>query len=280
MKINESSLKDLDKIGVYKITNLVNGKVYIGSTEKSFVCRYATHYEKLRTNNHKGYWHLQSAVNKYGIENFEYSILEICEETEHCIPKETEWIAIYNACNREKGYNINPKPGRAPSTVPEVAAKISQVLKEKYKNGEIELNSGIFKKGTEPWNKGKQYESTDHLKVKKKKKGSREGFKKQAKEKQVPIEVYNLQGEKIGEWRYYQDIIELSKNEDSIISKNMNLKNPKGRNGYPATLLFPVNIQKSCRTGKSYKGLVFKYRVHNKSGELMENPEEDNHEPS
>ena len=70
MKIKESSLKDLHLIGVYKIENLINQKVYIGSTEKSFVSRYSSHYEKLRTNNHTGYAHLQNSVNKHGIENF------------------------------------------------------------------------------------------------------------------------------------------------------------------------------------------------------------------
>lgn len=280
MKINENSLTELSNIGIYQIKNLINNKIYIGSTQKSFISRYKTHYEKLRTNNHKGYAHLQNAVNKYGIENFEFSILEICNK-DNCIERETFWINDLNSCNREIGYNINPNPILSPFSVKEIRDKAAKTFKERFKEGLITLNSGVFKKGIIPWNKGKKYQSTDHLKVKKSKKGSRDNFSKIIKEKQIPIEVYNKQGTLINVYRYHQDITNESIISNSILQNNMILVNLNGRNGYHPYLLKAFNIAKSCKTGKPYKGLIFKYRIdHDKSDELLETPEEDNQQPS
>ena len=250
MKINESSLKDLEKIGVYKITNLINSKVYVGSTRKSFVSRYSSHYEKLRTNNHKGYQHLQNAVNKYSIENFEFSILEICEK-DKCIERETFWISDYNACNREKGYNTNDKPFLSPFANKEIRAKAAKTVSERYKSGLILPNKGTFKNGLEPWNKGKTYQSTNHLKVPKKIKGDRTKFSINALNKLPRIQVTNNESF-IKDYNNYYDII-----NDTELWKFMKLRNKNGRQGYSPYYLLCSNIQKACITGKSYKGLNF-----------------------
>lgn len=279
MKILQDDLRDLNETGVYQIKNLINDKVYIGSSETSFISRYKTHYEKLRTNNHIGYEHLQNAVNYYGVENFEFSILEICNK-EECISRETNWIDIKRACDKEFGYNTNPNPSRSPFSIKEVRDKAAKTFKERYKLGLMKPNSGVFTKGLIPWNKGKKYLSTDHLKVKKSRKGSRKNFSKKVKEKQLPITVYSAEGIKIGEFRYHQDITEESLRDNNMFSKHMILYNPRGRNGYSPYFLRCGNIQKSCSSGKPYKGLLFKYRIdHDKSDKLLETPEEDNQQP-
>ncbi len=56
--------------GVYKITNLVNGKCYVGSS-KNIESRWKGHLN--RTNAHLG-----AAFEKYGVEKFEFSILKVC----------------------------------------------------------------------------------------------------------------------------------------------------------------------------------------------------------
>lgn len=61
-------------IGVYVITNAVNGKRYIGSSG-DVACRLRHHKRDLRLNLH-GNRHLQSAWNKYGAANFTYEVLE------------------------------------------------------------------------------------------------------------------------------------------------------------------------------------------------------------
>lgn len=63
--------------GVYKITNLVNGKIYVGSS-KDINKRWYQHKNSL-TNDTHGNLHLQNAWNKYGGQNFKFEIIEECE---------------------------------------------------------------------------------------------------------------------------------------------------------------------------------------------------------
>lgn len=72
--------EQLQKSGVYKITNCINGKFYIGST-KSFILRYRSHLSSL-SRGKSGSRILQNAVIKYGIINFIFSIVEDCENYE------------------------------------------------------------------------------------------------------------------------------------------------------------------------------------------------------
>lgn len=62
--------------GIYMITNYVSNKRYIGSSI-NVGQRLWTHRSELRHNSHPNA-HLQNAWNKYGEENFNYTILEKC----------------------------------------------------------------------------------------------------------------------------------------------------------------------------------------------------------
>lgn len=64
--------------GIYCIKNKKNNNSYIGSS-KNIYYRIARHISDLKRNSH-GSKILQNAVNKYGIENFEVSILKKCDE--------------------------------------------------------------------------------------------------------------------------------------------------------------------------------------------------------
>lgn len=66
------------KSGIYKITNKINNKFYIGSS-KDLIRRKKDHFRLLK----KGINHstlLQKAVNKYGIDNFIFEIIVECSE--------------------------------------------------------------------------------------------------------------------------------------------------------------------------------------------------------
>ena len=63
--------------GVYKITNKVNGKIYIGSSN-DIKHRWAQHKEALNRGDHTNI-HLQNAWNKYGLNNFKFEIIEECD---------------------------------------------------------------------------------------------------------------------------------------------------------------------------------------------------------
>lgn len=65
---------------IYAITNKVNGKTYIGSTITLPRLRWNTHKSALSRGIHHSY-KLQSGWNKYGKENFEFSVLLVCEKS-------------------------------------------------------------------------------------------------------------------------------------------------------------------------------------------------------
>lgn len=66
----------IKQCGVYKITCLCNGKIYIGSSNNIFK-RWEHHRWALRHNEHNNKY-LQNAWNKYGEENFRFEIVELC----------------------------------------------------------------------------------------------------------------------------------------------------------------------------------------------------------
>ena len=79
---------------IYKTTNQVNGKIYIGQ-------------DKYNNPSYLGSGKiLHLAFQKYGIENFKKEIVEECESTELLNEREKFWIAYYNSTDRSIGYNI------------------------------------------------------------------------------------------------------------------------------------------------------------------------------
>ena len=93
-------------IGIYKIQNLLNGKVYIGQSvdiEK----RWSVHKTELKNNYHYN-THLQNAWNKYGEENFEFSVVEQCN-IDQLNQKEIYWISKFDSY--EDGYNLTSGGG-------------------------------------------------------------------------------------------------------------------------------------------------------------------------
>lgn len=91
---------------IYTITNVVNGKVYVGCA-KDFHERELSHKNKLRYNKHANR-HLQSAWNKYGSWNFKFEIYELCDPSK-LIDREELVISHLNTTDPSRGYNICKK---------------------------------------------------------------------------------------------------------------------------------------------------------------------------
>lgn len=106
--------------GIYRITNIYNGKMYIGSTN-SLRTRYNGHNLYLEGNYHHS-THLQNSFNKRGgagayvfeaLYVFDMFIWELPEEkiVELLLSREQFWLDWYDAANSKFGYNMCPKAG-------------------------------------------------------------------------------------------------------------------------------------------------------------------------
>lgn len=115
------------KIGIYCIENMVNGKKYVGQSV-NLKDRLYGHKTKLKHNKHKNR-HLQFAVNKYGLENFTFNIIEECDVA-HLDERERYYISLYKSDNEAFGYNIEPGGSRSIKTMSkQTRTKISESLK-------------------------------------------------------------------------------------------------------------------------------------------------------
>lgn len=84
-------------IGIYKITNLINGKVYIGQSI-DIIRRWRSHRTSYQTEDKV----LYRAMRKYGLENFSFEVIEECDR-EMLSERELYWIKKYDSYNN--GYN-------------------------------------------------------------------------------------------------------------------------------------------------------------------------------
>lgn len=90
---------------IYKITNTVNNKIYIGKTIHSIDHRFKEHYKtSLRNRSYTSY--LYNAMNEHGIENFKIEEIDTAENSEELDDKERFWIKELSSQNPEIGYNI------------------------------------------------------------------------------------------------------------------------------------------------------------------------------
>lgn len=110
---------------IYKWTNLINRKVYVGQTQNFYN----------RMKQYKNYGatpKLQNSINKHGIDNFDIEIIELCG-IEKLDEREQYWMDYYCSYFSDYGYNISPTAGttRGVKYSPEVCEKISKIVKER-----------------------------------------------------------------------------------------------------------------------------------------------------
>lgn len=135
---------------IYKITNKLNNKVYIGKD----------------TTNNSNYFGsgklITYALKKYGVENFDKVILEECDSNQTLCEREKYWINYYNSTDLEIGYNIS-KGGDGGDTftnnpdLEKIKKKISDTMKKK-KFTETHRQNLTKNHASTKYKKGKTYE--------------------------------------------------------------------------------------------------------------------------
>jgi group I intron endonuclease len=118
---------------IYRITNMANGKFYIGSAE-SFARREWQHKYDLKRNTHKNP-HLQASWNKHGEEMFVFEIVEEIPEGQEQLVWEDKWLR--ECVGKPDCYNVNtlataPRLGLTLSeeSKAKISAKVNQAVAE------------------------------------------------------------------------------------------------------------------------------------------------------
>lgn len=118
--------------GIYKITNIINNKFYIGSSVNIYY-RLKRHYSDLKRGIHQNKYLLNSYI-KYGEESFIVSIIEEISN-DLLLEREQYWINIL-----KPNYNIVLDVVRSIPSI-ESNRKASETLKRKYADGTLIINT-------------------------------------------------------------------------------------------------------------------------------------------
>lgn len=127
---------------VYKITNQVNSKIYIGYTKFTAEERWKEHVGNRNVKN----YHLSCAIRKYGADSFDVETLWQSRSSEAAKETEKLLIAEYKSHLRDVGYNLT-MGGEGQSSTPEVKKKIAASLIGKKRSRETRELQSSLKKG-------------------------------------------------------------------------------------------------------------------------------------
>lgn len=150
---------------IYKTTNLINGKIYIGQSRYNDI-NYLGSGTKLI-----------ASIQHYGKENFTKEILEECDSIEHLNDRERYWVDHLNAMDPKIGYNLKSGGSQNVLLSEESKNKISKSLKgcKSYiRTTEHKKIQSIKRKG---YGKGRVLSEETKIKISKSNKGKHSSTK-------------------------------------------------------------------------------------------------------
>lgn len=235
---------------IYIITNLINGKKYIG--KRSCSC-------PIDQDPYMGSGvALKNAQKKYGIENFTKHILLVCETEEQAYEEEKKAIALVKAWKNPQYYNIDgggrgtgsgeshPKTGKKYTFSEEHKQKLSIVKKGKY----IRANNHNARKVVCLNNR----EIFECITDASEKYGIKISHITECCQGDIFSAGVDFNKQKIV-WCYYEDYIKLSNQQIIEKIKNANTRN-KGANNYLARAIICINtlevFETSVEAGNKY----------------------------
>ncbi len=131
---------------IYKLLNKINNKVYIGQTIRTLNERIGEHRRDFK-NNKSANQYLLNAFNKYGWDNFEFTVIDTAQTIEELNEKEIFHIYHHKSNNSVFGYNIEPG-GRNSKPTPETLLKMSIAHSGIVQNKDW-VEKRIYKAGSE-----------------------------------------------------------------------------------------------------------------------------------
>lgn len=148
---------------IYKITNTINGKIYVGLTKQGLKRRFSQHFSKANYTEKSERNYFGHALVKYGKENFYIEEIDTCIGYQNAGDLETKWVAELKSNFKEIGYNstsggqnfkwtsesiqkikdgMQRKLDENPGLKEKLAAEHSLRMKEYFKTNEVH-NKGI-----------------------------------------------------------------------------------------------------------------------------------------
>jgi len=120
---------------IYRAVNKINGKSYIGKTEKPLATRREWHLASVKQQSKFAF---HRALAKYGIESFDWHVIDIANNLKELNSKEQHYIELYESFG-PKGYNLTAGGEGQSGWIP---------------SDETRAKWSAQRKGKDPWNKG------------------------------------------------------------------------------------------------------------------------------
>ena len=117
---------------IYKITNDINNKIYIGKTINSVEDRFKRHIQDAMSNRLDT--HFARAIREYGPEHFHVTSIDMASNESELDQKEQYWIQYYNSYN--DGYN-STLGGEGGNTYIGKTTKEMNEIKQKIRESKI-----------------------------------------------------------------------------------------------------------------------------------------------
>jgi group I intron endonuclease len=217
---------------IYKATNKITNKVYIGQTTHTLDKRIKNHIKESKINSNRPF---MLSINKYGLDNFMFEIIDSANNLDELNDKEIYWIDFYNSVS-PNGYNITGGgQGKRMIKTKELGKRISEGLKNSDKWQKILNDDEYLKKRKENFinsAKGKKFTPEHKEKIWEKNKERILKFNKSTSKKWIVVDKDNNINRITGKEKYFEnlgmdtgDISRMSK----ILSEG---KSRKRYNGY------------------------------------------------
>jgi len=189
---------------IYKATNSISKKVYIGQTIISLKERMGDHKRKSFIHNSKTYFHY--AIKKYGFDCFLWEVIDSAKSLDELNKKEEYWIKYYDSTNKKNGYNImNGGNNKEVSKI--TRSKISLSQKNIKRSEEFKQKISLATKGSKNPFYGKKHSEETKKKISESRSGIKGIYSDESLKKTIHV------GENNGMTKI--------KTQDVIIIKNM-----------------------------------------------------------
>lgn len=150
--------------GIYKIENKINGHCYIGQST-DILRRWRNHKTVANNENHEDKeYPLYRAIRKYGIDNFDFSILEECK-VEELNDKEVYWIKQYNSFFNGYNQTIGGNQGKSFSNKEQIIGIIHDLETTDMLHEEIADKWGLSVETVQGINTGRYWKHRENYPI-------------------------------------------------------------------------------------------------------------------